>query len=42
MGTLHVWAYPEKNYIDIFAQNFFQASEHVLEVPQKIWAENPM
>ena len=36
MVTLHVWAYPEKFNIDFFA------SEHVLEVPQKIWAKNPM
>ena len=36
MGTLHVWAYPEKINIDFVAQNVFPASEHVLEVPQKI------
>ena len=40
--TRRVWVYREKFNIDFWFQNFFLTSQHILGLPKKIWAKNPM
>ena len=40
--TRRVWVYREKFNIDFWFQKFFLTSQHILGLPKKIWAKNPM
>ena len=40
--TRRVWVYREKFNIDFLFQKFFLTSQHILGLPKKIWAKNPM